>query len=50
MEEENIMYQQLQKICWQKFCHIKVFQGNLGKILFAPQENPLLLHLQYDGR
>ena len=44
MEEENIMYQQLQKICRENVCRIKVFRVNLGKygrnILFTPKQLP----------
>jgi len=36
--EENILYQQLQKICREKVCGMKVFRVNLGKI--APQKLP----------
>jgi len=35
MVEHNTMYQQLQKICMEKVCRIKVFRGNLSKMLFA---------------
>ena len=38
MVEENIKYQQLQKICREKVCGMKVFRVNLGKI--APQKLP----------
>ena len=46
--EENVMYQQLQKICRGKVCTKKFFGQiwqNLGKISFAPPKNCLLLHL-----
>jgi len=48
MVEENVMCQQLQKICRGKVCTKKFF-GNIwenpGKIFFAPPKNCLLLHL-----
>jgi len=46
--EENVMYQQLQKICRGKACTKKFFGQiweNPGKIFFAPPKNCLLLHL-----
>jgi len=32
MVEENIMYQQLQKIYWEKICRKKIIRANLGKV------------------
>jgi len=45
MLQENIMYQQLQKICREKVCRMNAFQANSPEISFAPQTNGLLLHL-----
>jgi len=48
MVEENVMYQQLQKIWREKVWHINVFWANLGKfgqISLTPQKTGLLLHL-----
>jgi len=48
MVEENVIYQQLQKICRGKVCTKKFFKQiceNPGKISFAPPKNFLLLHL-----
>jgi len=47
MVEENIMYQQLQKICRGNVCTKKFFGQiweNPVKIIFAPPKNCLLLH------
>jgi len=43
MVEENIMHQELRKICREKVCRIKVFRaylGNSGKIPFSPLNFP----------
>jgi len=45
MIEETRMYQQLQKICREKICRIKVFRTNLRKlgksILCTPKDLPV---------
>jgi len=48
MVEENVMYQQLQKICRGEVCTKKFFGQiweNPRKIFFTPPKNCLLLHL-----
>jgi len=40
MVEENIMYQQTQKICRGKVYHKKVFRANLGKSLAKHPSHP----------
>jgi len=50
--EENILYQQLQKICREKICHINIFReiwGKSGKISFAHHKNCLLLQTHGAG-
>jgi len=45
MVEENRMYQQLQKICREKVCCIKVFLGKFGEIqLPAPTHMICLIY------